>query len=228
MNTSYQSGLESVPLFRDIDRGEISSLFECLTPVRKKYKKDEIIYAAGDTVSYIGIVLSGFVRVVSEDVFGNRSIISGAGPKQMFAESFACARAEALPVSVVSATDSDILFLDYGRVLCRCSSLCTYHAKLIENMLSILAQKNIMLNRKLNIMSRRTIRAKLLAYLAEEVRRQGRCDITLDFDRQELADYLCVDRSALSAELSRLRDEGILDYNRSSFKLHCGAEDELL
>lgn len=219
MENNFLTDLSGMELFSEIGEDDLRSLITCLSPNKRNFKKDEIIYFAGDTVSAVGIVLSGFIQVVSEDIFGNRNIISGFGKNQMFAESFACAKTEALPVSVISASDSEVLFLDYGKVLHRCSSACSHHTKLVENMLSILAHKNILLSKKMNIMSRRSIRGKLLAYLAGEAQKQKNLTFEIDFDRQELADYLCVDRSALSSELSRLQNEGVLEFKRSRFKL---------
>lgn len=220
--------LAHIALFKNIDRQELETLFGCLQPRIKKYGRDETIFRAGDPVFSVGIVLSGFVQVISEDIFGNRNILSGFGKPHLFGESFACAKAGALPVSVVAATDSEIMLLDYPRVIGKCASACVFHGKLIENMLQIIAQKNIALNTKLNTMSKRTTREKVLAYLGEEAKQQGTPRITIAFNRQQLADYLFVDRSALSAELSRMRDEGILDFHRNRFILYRQPEDDLL
>lgn len=228
MGIFHTDELINIELFKGINRDDLEKLLICLQPKVKKYRKDETIYRAGDHMSTVGIVLSGFVQIISEDIFGNRSILAGIGHLHLFGESFACAKAEMLPVSILAAADSEIMLLDYARVVGRCSAACIFHSKLIENMLEILANRNIYLNRKLNIMSNRSIRAKVLAYLAEEVRKQGRRTIAISFNRQELADYLYVDRSALSAELSRLRREGIIDFSRNKFKLNKHPEDDVI
>lgn len=228
MEQRYLHELAHIELFDGIDSGELGTLLACLQPKIKKYRKDETIYRAGDSISTLSIVLSGFVQIISEDIFGNRSILSGVGRLHLFGESFACAKAMLLPVSVVAAADSEVLMLDYRRVIGKCSSACIFHAKLIENMLEILANKNIYLNKKLNIMSKRSTREKVLAYLGEEAKKQESSVIKIEFNRQELADYLYVDRSALSAELSRMRNEGIIDFDRNRFVLYRHTDDDMM
>lgn len=228
MEQRHIDELMNIELFKGIDRSDLGKLLVCLQPKVRKYEKDETIYHAGEHVSAFGVVLSGFVQIISEDIFGNRNILSGVGKLHLFAESFACAKSMILPVSVVSATDSEVMLLEYNRVVGKCSSVCSFHATLIENMLEILASKNIYLNRKLNVLSRRSTREKVLAYLGEEAKKQGSTSIQIDFNRQELADYLYVDRSALSAELSRMRGEGVLDFNRNRFILYKDSDDDIL
>ena len=147
-------------------------------------------------------------------------VVVGAGPGGLFAESFACARAESLPVTVTAAADAAVLLIDCGRISAPCSAACTFHTRLISNLLQVLAEKNLSLAGKLGHLSGRTIRERLLSYLEEQAARTGRATVTVPFDRQALADYLCVDRSALSRTIGALQREGVLTVRRDRFTLN--------
>lgn len=215
-NFSLSSDL---PLFAGIEEKDIASLVKCLGAYRKNYGKGQLILSTGDRVQEIGVVLRGAIQLVNDDLFGNRSIIGRVGPGGMFGEGFSCAGEERLPFSVEAAGDCEILFVNYRRVATTCSSACVFHNRLVENMMLILAHKNVQLTEKIRHISKRSTRDKLLSYLAEEAQKAGSNEFTIPFSRQELADYLCVERSAMSAEISRLRQAGILDTQRSHFRL---------
>lgn len=212
--------LKDVYLFNQIAPEEFLRLLPCLSPTTARYRKNDIIFLEGTDVTRVGILLSGNAHVIKEDIWGNRTIISDLGTKDLFGESFSCAKVKKLPVTVVAASDCEVLFIEYKRILTTCTSACVFHAKLIENMMSILASKNILLQDKLQILSKPTTREKLLAYLNSQSQKLGSLTFMIPFDRQQLADYLCVDRSAMTKELGRLRDEGLISFHRSSFKLH--------
>lgn len=159
------------------------------------------------------------MQLVNDDAFGNRNIIEVIGEGEMFGEAFSCAGEKRIPLSVETQTDSEILFLDYKRVISTCSSSCLFHSRLVENMVRILGRKNVLLTKKIRHLSKRSTREKLLSYLSEEAQKTGKNEFTIPFSRQELADYLCVERSAMSAEISKLRDEGVLTTTRSTFHL---------
>jgi CRP-like cAMP-binding protein len=163
--------------------------------------------------------LSGQVQIVLEDFYGNRSILAQIGKGNLFGESFAFAENESLPVFVIAAAESKLLFLDCRRLASPCANSCAYHRQLIQNMLKILALKNISLTQKIELVSKKTIREKLLAYLSAEAQKAGKSSFSIPFDRQGLADYLSVDRSAMSAVLSKLRNEGIINFNKNKFEL---------
>jgi CRP-like cAMP-binding protein len=167
----------------------------------------------------MGLMLNGRARIIKEDFYGNRTIVAGIEPEEMFGESFACARLESMPVSVVAAEDSEVLLMDCQRLLTTCSSSCEFHNKLIFNLLKVVATKNLMFTQKIEITSKRSTREKLLAYLNLQAKHHGCRSFTIPYDRQELADYLEVDRSGLSAEISKLRTEGVLESTRNHFKL---------
>lgn len=215
----YLHVLGRCPLFAGIDEPELENLLACLSSVEKHYNKGDLIYIAGDRVATVGVVLSGNVHVIQEDFWGNRTILSGVEPGGMFGEAFSCAETKKLPVSVIAVQPSDVLLIDYQRIVTTCSSACVFHTGLINNMLKILAGKNIMLTQKIELLTRRTTREKLLGYLSAQAQQAGSNRFIIPFNRQELAEFLSVDRSAMSNELSKMRGDGILAYHRSQFEL---------
>ena len=215
----YLEIIKTCPLFRDITDDDLGSMLTCLGAKTERFDKRYTIIAEGSPAKYIGIVLSGSVSVEQTDIYGNRSILSVAGPSHIFGEAFACADVDAIPVSVVANEDSLIMFINIERILVTCSNNCPFHNKLIRNLMHDLAQKALMFHRKIDVISRRTTREKLLSYLNYEARRQGSGSFDIPFDRQGLADYLEVDRSGLSLEISKLRKEGILESRKNHFTL---------
>ena len=212
-------GVNNYPLFAGIEGNHLISLLSCLTAEQRTYAKDEFIFMADNKAESVGIVLTGGVYVIQEDYFGSRSIIARIDPGGMFGEAFSCAEMDVLPVSVLAAETSGIMLIDYRKIVTSCTSSCVFHTKLIKNMLRILAEKNIMLTRKMEHLSKRTIREKLLSFLSRQAVTAKSAIVTIPFNRQELADYLCADRSALSRELSLMQNEGLIKYNKSSFEL---------
>ncbi|QHI73371.1 Crp/Fnr family transcriptional regulator [Aminipila terrae] len=211
--------LKNNPLFARIDENDLESMLVCLSATVKDYSKNEIILMAGDKISKVGIVVEGSVQIVKEDILGNRNIIAQIDTGQIFAEAFSCAVTEKLPVSVIASANCTVMFIDYKRIIYTCNNSCIFHHKLLENMLGILARKNILLNNKIEHISKRTTREKALSFLFSQAQQQEKRAFRIPFNRQELADYLCVDRSALSNELSKLREEGIIEFNRNEFQL---------
>ncbi len=203
-------------LFLGIEGSERESLLGCLQAVRRRFKKGEMIFSAGDAPS-VGLLQSGAVQVTAEDPMGNRAIIGRMEAGDLFGEAFACAGAARMPFSVEAALDSEVLLIDVKKILITCPTACPFHSRLIENLMAILARKNIMLGAKIRHLSRRSTREKLLSYLSEQAREAGARSFSIPYNRQELADYLCVDRSAMSAELSKLKAEGFLDYDKNQF-----------
>ena len=159
------------------------------------------------------------VRLETEDSRGNRSILASFGPGQSFAEVYACEPDLAFDINVVAAEDATVLFLDIGRVTTMCPSSCAFHARLIRNLLGIVAKRTHALTRKIEHTTKRTTRAKLLSYLSDQAEAAHASRFVIPFDRQELADYLSVDRSAMCAELSRMKRDGLIDYNRNQFEI---------
>lgn len=219
ISMKFNSLLKETILFRGMKEEDITGVLSCLGAEKREYKKGEFIFRAGEKAVLVGVVLNGKVQVIKEDFFGNRAILTEVTSASLFGESFPFAEEERLPVSVMAVTDSEILFMDYKRIITTCSSACVFHSKLIENMLFIIAKKNVLLNEKIQVMSKRTTREKLLSYLQNQAMRAGSSSFTIPFNRQELADSLCVDRSAMSNELSKLQEEGILNFHKSEFVL---------
>ena len=211
--------LENAPLFKDVPPEEINVMLQCLGPGDQAYDKGETIFHAGDVIHNIGLVLTGRVQIENDDVWGNKSVMESVGPGFAFAESYACLPGEPLMVSAIAAEPSHILFLDTGRVLTTCPSACTHHNRLIHNLLYIMAKKNLMLTRKIDHMGQRSIREKVMAYLSFESEKQKKKTVGIPFNRQQLADYLAVDRSALSAELSRMKKDGLIEFEKNLFTL---------
>jgi len=210
------------PLFNGIRQADLEKLLNCIPNRRKIYKKGNYILMAGDKNSGMGILLSGRAIITKDDFWGHRSILSEIETTDLFAEAFSCAGENILPVSVVATEASEVLFLDYKQTVSFCSSACSFHAALIRNMLQIVARKNITLVEKMEHITKRTTRNKLLSYLSEQARVRGNNVFQIPFDRQELADYLAVDRSAMSSELSKMKEEGLLNFNKNKFELLAG------
>ncbi|MDR2156434.1 MAG: Crp/Fnr family transcriptional regulator [Clostridiales Family XIII bacterium] len=210
---------KNCPLFFGIDDGDLTSLLACLSGTERTYKKGETVLFAGDKPTAAGIVLSGAVHIAKEDYFGNRNIIAEIGTGGLFGEALVCAEAEAASVTVTAGGNSNILFVNYNRIITTCPSACAFHATLIRNMLRLLALKNISLVDKLEHVTKRTTQEKVLSYLSGQAQKCGSNVIEIPFNRQEMADYLSVERSALSAELSRLRDDGVIRFRKNKFEL---------
>jgi CRP-like cAMP-binding protein len=197
----------------------LHSLLSCLAATESRFAKGSFIFLTESKVTSVGIVLSGGVHLLQEDFWGNRRLLEHIEPGGIFGETFSCAGVEKLPVSAVSAEKSNILLLDYKKIITTCSSTCFFHTALIKNMLRIIAQKNILLLQKMGHLTRHTTREKLLSYLSEQAQRANSTCFAIPFNRQELADYLSVDRSAMSSELAKMRSEDILSFSKNNFEL---------
>ena len=215
----FFSVIRSSPLFSGISEEELTAMLACLRAERRDYPRDAFVLRTGDTAESIGIVLSGSVLVVQEDIWGNRNILSKAGPGQSFAAAYACAPGSVLNVSVVTESPVTLMLLNVKRVLHVCPAACTHHSRIIRNLLGELAEKNLRFSEKLTHMGQRTTRAKLLSYFSAEAQRLGTYEFDIPFSRQQLADYLAVERSGLSLELGKLRRDGLLDFHKSHFLL---------
>jgi CRP-like cAMP-binding protein len=216
MNPSY-SFLRKTLLFRGTTEDELPQLLNCLAPTYRDFEKNELILRQGEDVSSVGLVLSGRAQIIEEDFWGNRSILADAWPGDMFAEAYAFLPGELLRVSVVAAEASSAM--DGRRMLEMCSSACRFHTRLVQNVLAESARKNLALTRKVSHMSKRTTRNKLLSYLSSQSLAAGGDSFDIPFNRQQLADYLGVDRSAMSNELCKMRDDGLLEFERHHFHL---------
>ena len=211
--------LKRTKLFSGVGEEDISSLLSCLGARKKEYKKGEYILREGEHISDIFILVEGKIHIQKDDYWGNRSILSVISVGEMFGEGYAAPESGALLNDVVAVEDSSVIFFDVKRILTTCSSACRFHNMIVQNMFFAISDKNRKLVQKLGHMSGRTTRTKLISYLSEEAKRQGSSAFTVPFNRQQLADYLCVDRSAMSNELCKMRDEGMIKFEKSRFEL---------
>lgn len=221
---AFYSVLKTSPLFSGIAENGLTAMISCIDPKKVSFAKDAFLLRVGDVAESIGVVLQGSVLVVQEDIWGNRNILSKAGPGQTFAAAYACAPGATLKANVIAETPATVLFLNMQRVLNVCPSACAHHSRIIRNLLGELAQKNLHMSEKLTHMGQRSTRAKLMSYFSAEQQRLGTYEFDIPFSRQQLADYLAVDRSGLSVELSKMRDEGLLDFNKNHFCLKMNAK----
>lgn len=216
MQENFNS-LKSNPLFNGISPKHFEQMFKCLCAVSAKYQKNQFIFLSGDSIHSIGLILSGSVKIIQEDREGNSTILTELSVPDLFGEVFVCAGIIQIPVTVQACEDCEILFMDYKKIINSCSSACPHHSRLIENMLTLLAQKNLMLNQKNAVLSKRSTREKLLYFF--DLQRGGAKKFTVPYNREEMAHYLCVDRSAMSNELCKMRDEGLIQFHKNKFEL---------
>jgi CRP-like cAMP-binding protein len=215
----YLSILKKSNLFSGVQPEEIRAMLQCLSARIKHFKKEEFIIRSGDYIRSVGMLLSGSALIIQEDFWGKRTIISDVMPGTIFAETYACIPSIPIEMSVISDSECDVLFMDFNRILNVCTSACTFHTRLLQNFLSSIARRNLTLTKKMQHMSKKTIREKLLSYLSAESLKANSSTFDIPFNRQQLADYLSIDRSALSNEMSKLQDEGILTYKKNRFTL---------
>ena len=212
--------LRNSPFFQGMTEEEILSVLHCVNATVQHKKKDEYILRVGDSTESMGLVLRGSVLVLQEDLWGHRNIIHRIGPGEYFAEPFAATAGSVLNVSVVADEDSEIMLLNMERFLRTCPHACAHHSRMVRNLVSVMAKRVLDLNEKLTHMAKRSTREKLLSYLSAESMRQGKLAFTIPYDRQQLADYLSVERAAMSVELGKLQKEGLLKTNRNYFELY--------
>ena len=215
----YFDIIKKCPLFAQIERENLFTMLTCLGAKVESFDKKYTILAEGTPAKYIGIVLSGSAQIIQIDFYGNRSILANIKPSEIFGEAFACAGVPSLPVSIAASEPCVILLIDCNRILHTCTNSCSFHQQMIFNLMKILASKTILFHQKIEIISKRSTREKLMTYLKLYAKETGDTGFDIPFSRQELADYLEVDRSGLSAEISKLRKEGVLQCRKNHFVL---------
>ena len=213
------SAVKKSTLFDNITEENIKKLFNCISASEKSFQRGSFVFRAYDEVRFVYLILSGSIHIISEDFWGNQSIIETMLEGTLFGEAYVFAERESQLVSVVAAEDSVILVMDPIKLFESCPNKCACHSQLIRNALGIVSNKIVRLTEKLEHIMFRTIREKLLSYLSKFARREKSNSFFIPYTRQQLADYLCVDRSALSHELSRLQKQGIIRYKKSYFEL---------
>ncbi len=211
--------LQTCALFEGIQTEDLSAMLHCVGGHLRIVSAGEVLYREGDPATHVGLVLEGSVRLMREDYYGNRSIVAHIAPGELFGETYACAGVQSLPISIVAEDNCTVLLMDCRRITTSCTSACAFHSRMIFNLLRMVATKNLIYDQKIQFTSKRTTREKLLAYLLHQAKLQGADTFSIPYDRQELADYLEVDRSGLSAEIGKLRKEGILKSTKNTFTL---------
>lgn len=215
----YLNLIRKSKLFYGINEEETKSMLKCLSAEEKSYKKGEYVFRVFDNIPAVALLLYGTIHIQKEDFWGNLSLLAEIVPGQLFGETYACIQNEPISVNAVAIRDSLVLMLDIKRVLTFCSSSCAFHTRLIQNLISVIAMKNVVLTSKIEHMSQRTTRDKLLSYLSEQSVLNQSSSFDISLNRQQLSDYLSVDRSAMSNELCKLRDEGLLFFSKNHFEL---------
>jgi CRP-like cAMP-binding protein len=205
-------------LFKGIAEGDLPLLFECLNCQTKNFPRHAAVFNEGQTINKLGIVVSGGLHVVSYDFYGNRQIITNINKGEMFGESIALSGIP-MPFEISAAQESEVFFINTSKLSSLCRNACGFHNSLINNLLGILAGKNINLTQKITHISAKSVREKILSYLNYISKQKKSKYFDIPFTRQELADYLSVDRSYLSNELSKLREEGLIDFEKNHFKI---------
>ena len=211
--------LSQCPLFAGISRQELGQMLSCLGGKITGIAKGNPVFIEGAPAEFVGVVLDGKVQILRTDYYGNRSVLTVVSPGGLFGEAFACAGVETLPVSAIALQTCTVLLLDCKRVLTGCSNACPFHSRLVRNLLQGIAQKNLILTRKIQCMSQKTTQEKLMEFLLEQAKQQGSAEFVIPYDRQALADYLGVERSAMSAEISKLKKAGRIDCSGSWFRV---------
>ena len=215
----YIEILRRTQLFSGVSDSEISAMLNCLQARLLTFKKGEYVYREGEHLNNITVLVKGKLLVQHDDFWGNRNIINILRVGEMFGEAYVAPESGVLPNDVVAEEDSNVIFFDVRKILTVCSTACRFHSMVIQNLFFAISEKNRKLVQKIGHMSKRSTRAKLLSYLSEEAKRHNSSYFTIPFTRQQLADFLCVDRSAMSNELCKMRDEGLLKFERNEFTL---------
>lgn len=215
----YLPILKKCPLFHHLADDDILSALSCINAKLYKKQGGEYILCPGDTAKSMGIVLSGSLLVMQEDIWGHRNIISKITPGGLFAEPFAVLPGAVMNIGILAEKNTEFLFPDMSKIMSLCPNTCPHHSQIINNLIQILSQKILFFNDKITHMSKRTTREKLLSYLSAESVRQGSLSFDIPYNRQQLADFLAVERSAMSFELSKLQKDGLLTTKRNHFVL---------
>ncbi|MCF0144096.1 MAG: Crp/Fnr family transcriptional regulator [Firmicutes bacterium] len=219
MKKDLINNLIDVPLFTQISAENLEVMLDCLGATTRTYSRNEYISLINDAIQNVGVVITGQVKMIKEDVWGNSSVLATIDAGGVFGETFTCGSSDVAAVSFMASKDSEIIFLPFEKVMHTCNMTCRFHHRLIENMVAQIADKNMQLMNKMDIVIKKTLRDKIMTYLSNEAEAQQSTYFTVPLGRVELADYLLVDRSALTRELNNMRDDGIIDFDRNTFRI---------
>ena len=216
---TYTAIIKESVLFNHMDAADVGPFLESMGARKRKFTKGSFVFYAGDDIKTIGFVVKGIVHIVQEDYWGNRNILARIQAGNLFGEAFAALPDAQSEVDVIVTEDAEIIFVDVTKILHGGVVLTPQQGQFVSNLLALMAQKNLILTRKIRYISQRSTRQKLMAYLSDEARSRRSATFRIDFNRQQLADFLSVDRSAMSSELSRMKAEGLIDYKKEKFTL---------
>lgn len=215
----YLQEIEDAPLFKNVKKEELEPVLSCLGGHIKVYEKGEFVSLAYEEVKNVGLILQGTIQMVQEDVWGRKTLLMFMGKKELFGETFICGD-HALPtVSFYASTHVEVLFMPIHRVMHTCTNACEFHHRITENLTRMIANKNEQLIEKIEILSQKTLKDKISVYLSIEAKRRQSEYFQLPTGRVELAEYLCADRSALTRELNNMKNEGLIDFDKNTFRL---------
>jgi len=206
-------------LFSGIGKEDLTSMLQCTGYHTGKFLKGQILSLADGVIRYVGIVLSGSVDMVMEDIWGNKTLLVRMGRNELFGESFACGNGDNPVVTFLVSENAEVLFIPFHKIMHTCSMACEFHHRLVENMVRIIADKNRELMRKVEVVSKKTLREKILAYLSIQAQSRNARYFEVPLGRVELAEYLCADRSALTRELANMKADGLIDYDKNTFRI---------
>lgn len=210
--------LLNIALFSGIIESDMLLLLQCFGIKTKSYRKGSIVVPFGTRVTSIGIVLSGSVDVFREDSAGGRFLVKKLHVNSIFSEDLVCSGVKESPFSIIAGNKCEVLFLPYEKIVSPCDKACSYHKQLVKNILKVVSENNLLLNLKIDILGKRTIREKLLTYLKTQSKNQGSSQFNVSFNRNELSEFLCVDRAAMCRELSNMRNDGLIRYSKNYFE----------
>ncbi len=206
-------------LFEGIEETDLQAMLKCLNAVQKSYYQGEMIFLEGEEITSACLIVKGKVQLIKDDFEGNKVILSEMREGETFGEAYVFSGLKAIPISALSVEDTTVMYINFNRIITMCNSACTFHRKLIENTIKLIANKNIHLSGRIELLSKKTIRERILFYLQSEKLKNKNSEFEIPFSRNSLAEYLCADRSALSRELCNLRNEKVLEFNKNYFKL---------
>lgn len=208
-----------IPLFDQIRPDQLDEILGCLGSFTRMYQKGEIIFMEQEEVPFVGIVLRGAVHMLKEDIWGNQTLLAYMIPGELFGEVFAVQKENRARVTFLAAQEAEVLFLSPDRIIHSCHNNCAFHQRLTTNMFHLLGQKSVNLMEKIEVSSKTTLRDKILSYLSIQAQKQNSRYITVPLNRQEMAQFLGANRSAMTRTLCELRDEGVLDFDKNTFVL---------
>lgn len=206
-----------VDLFEKVENNEVLELLKCIGIKTKVFRKNAYILKAGAKIDYLAVILGGNAVMCKTDSFGKQTIIENLKMNDIFGHNIVCCGLGKSPVDVIAQNECEVLFLPFEKVVTPCEKVCSYHLQLIKNVMKMISKRNSLLNDKIDIIGQKTTRDKILALL--EAYSGGQKVFSIPYSREEMAKFLCVDRSAMSRELCKMRDEGILKFSKNHFEI---------